>query len=292
MSEAKVLEGQEVRTETGRLPGPGGTELFWREWAPVGGPQTGVVLVFVHGAGEHSGRYDDFGRFFASRGYPVLALDLPGLGRSGGPRGHIDRFADYIESVLAAREQALTKHPDRRPVIVGHSMGGLIALSVVEEHPRAFGAAVVSSPCLALAVKVPGWKTALAKVIGRLIPRLTMGNEIDPATLARNPEVGRRYAADPDVCRVASAGWYLELVGAMDRTRARAGLIEVPVLILQGTEDRLVDPEAVRAFADSLGDIGKEFRAYAGLYHELFQEDQRWDIFAAVLAWLEASGLK
>ncbi len=296
MSRGAAVESAEgeVRTESGRVEALDGVELFWREWGPPGSAPGGrqqAVILFVHGAGEHSGRYEDFGRYFASRGVPVVAYDHRGLGRSGGPRGHVDRFSDYISDLMLLRDFASGRYPGAGVILVGHSMGGLISLAAAEAYPEAFAAVVVSGPCLGLAVKVPGWKAFLGRVMARVFPRLTMANEIDPGVLARNPEVGRRYMSDPHVCRVVSAGWFVELLRAMEETNGGADRIRAPVFILQGTADRLVDPSASRAFFERLADVPKEFRFLEGFYHELFQEDERHEVFSLIEDWLVTRGL-
>ncbi len=285
---AETLE-RSVSMEIGEVAGPGGVRLFWREWSAGGKARTAMVL--VHGAGEHSGRYGAFGEYFASRGVPVLAFDLEGLGQSGGTRGHVGSLGDYVAEVMFFRKMAGERHPDAGIVLVGHSMGGLIALATAIAHGEAWRAVVVSGPMLGLAVKVPGWKAGLGKLLAGLMPKLTMTNEIDPSVLSRNPEVGRRYAADPNVCKKVSAGWFVSMLRGMAETNASAGRLAIPTYILQGTDDKLVSPEAAKAFFDKLGDIPKSFRFMEGFYHELFQEDQREEVFELIKEWLNANGI-
>lgn len=279
-----------VREETGRLAAPDGVELFWREWLPAEGRARAAIL-FAHGAGEHSGRYQAFGRYFASRGIPVLAFDLRGLGQSGGRRGHVDSFSDYVRDLLLFRARLAERHPGAKVVLAGHSTGGLLALAAAEGRGEAFDAVVASAPALELSMKVPGWKATLGRMLAKVAPRLTMTNEINAADLARNPEVGRRYVADPHVCKLVSTRWFVEFVATQARVMAEAGKVARPVFILQGTDDRLVRAEASRAFYERLGSIPKSFRHMEGFYHELFQEDQREEVFALILEWLRGQGL-
>jgi len=281
----------EVKSETGRVTNPDGLEFLWRQWT-TGEAAAGAMMLFVHGAGEHSGRYEDFGRYFAARGIPVLAYDQRGLGRSGGARGHVDRFEDYVRDVMFFRELLGEKHPKARAVLVGHSMGGLIALAAAITDSDAFEAVVASGPLLGLAVEVPGWKAGLGRLMAAIAPKFSLANEIDPAVLARNPKVGQRYAADADVCRKVSAGWFVEILRGVADTNSKAGNLRVPVLILQGTDDKLVDPQASRAFFDRLRVEPRGFKFLEGFYHELFQEDEREDVFALIERWLEEEILR
>jgi len=282
-----MVRASEARSGTGQAVNPEGVALLWREWL-AGRAKPEAAILFVHGAGEHSGRYEDFGRYFASRGIPVVAYDQRGLGRSGGVRGHVGRFEDYVRDVMFFRDRLGERYPEAKAVLVGHSMGGLIALAAAEAHGEAFAAVIASGPLLGLAVDVPGWKAALGRFMAAVAPTFTMANEIDPGVLARNPEVGRRYAADRDVCRKVSAGWFVQILRGMAETNARAAGLSIPTFILQGTEDRLVDPQASRAFFDRMSETRKEFRFLKGFYHELFQEDEREEVFGLIESWLKA----
>ncbi len=282
---AKAAEGT-LEVETGRLAGPGKVEFSWKEWKAVP-PEAGVVILFVHGLGDHCGRYDALGYYFASRGVPVLAFDLRGHGQSDGPRGHVDRFEDYAGDVMFFREFVGSRHPNDKIVLVGHSMGGLIALATAEAHGGAFAGVVASAPLLGIAVKVPSWKTALGRIMAALAPRFSMTNEIDPNLLARNRDVGRRYAADPSVGKKVTARWFVESLRGMAQTMTNSAKITIPTLVLQGTADKLVSAEASRVFAERPGGGPKDFRTYEGWFHELFQEDEREVAFAAMWEWLE-----
>lgn len=281
----------EARSTTGKVRGPRDTEFLWREWAATA-PEKGTSILFVHGIGEHSGRYESFGDYFSSRGVPVLSFDLRGHGHTGGPRGHIDRFDDYVGDVMHFRGFIAERHPKDKIVLVGHSLGGSIVLATAEAHSEAFVAVVASAPPLGLTLKIPGWKAVLGKLMSNLAPRFSQTNEIDPNHLARNPEVGRRYVADPIVHNKVTARWFVEVVGrAMGETMAGSARIAVPTLVMQGTDDRLVSAAATEVFARKPGGGPKEFRSYEGWYHELFQEDEREKAFADIWDWLAKQGL-
>lgn len=282
--------GRSVEVDTGRLTGPGKVELFWREWKAAS-PRAGVTVLLVHGLCEHCGRYDAVGEYFTSRGVPVLAFDLRGHGQSDGPRGHVDRFEDYVGDVMFFRDFVGARHPSDKVVLLGHSMGGLIALATAEAHSEAFACVVASAPMLGIAVKVPGWKAALGKIMAGLAPRFSMTGGIDPTLLARNQDVGRRYAADPNVGTKVTARWFVEILRGMAETMTNSTRISIPTLVLQGAADRLVSVEAARAFAERPSGGPKDFKAYDGWYHELFQEDEREVAFSAVWEWLRKRGI-
>ncbi|MHB8927740.1 MAG: alpha/beta hydrolase [Bacillota bacterium] len=279
-----------IRESEGRLTGKGGVDLYYRSLVPSGGAGAGgprAVLAVAHGAGEHSGRYVAFARRYADRGFAVYALDFRGLGQSGGRRGHVGSFSEFLDDYDALLGVARRENPGLPVVAYGHSMGGLIVLLHGVEGRPGVGAVIASGPAVALGVKVPPAKLALARVAGRLMPTFSQENEIDPSLLARNPEVGRAYAADPLVCRVVSAGWFLAFNAAVQKVSTGAASFVRPCLILQGTADKLVDPAASRAFFEQAGSADKTYHPYDGFYHELHNEDERETVLADVDRWLE-----
>jgi alpha-beta hydrolase superfamily lysophospholipase len=266
----------------GILEGPGGGRLHsWRREAQ--NPIAQVVL--VHGFGEHSGRYHDLTEFLCGRGFSVHALDLRGHGKSSGLAGHIDRFTDYEDDLRVAVASARQSGP---LFLIGHSMGGLITLRYLARQPADIAGAVISAPLLGFAVRIPKLKLAIGWASGLVAPRMRMANEIDPAHLSRDPEVGRAYAEDPLVRRVVSARWFSEATRAMKFMPAAVPRIQAPVLILHGTEDKLAAVEATRAVFDRTGSRDKELKLYPGFYHELFNEPDKQDVFQTVGDWLSA----
>jgi lysophospholipase len=266
----------------GILERPGGGRLHsWRCEA-----QSAIAqVVLVHGFGEHSGRYRDLTEFLCSRRFDVNAFDLRGHGRSSGLAGHIDRFADYEDDLRLA----VASVGGSRPLfLIGHSMGGLITLRYLAGQRAGIAGAVISAPLLGFAVRIPKAKLAIGRASGLIAPRMRMANEIDPATLSRDPEVGRTYAEDPLVHRLVSARWFSEATRAMNEIRATAPEITTPVFMLHGTEDRLAAVDATQAVFDLIGSRDKQLQIYAGFYHELFNEPEKREVFQTVGDWLSA----
>ncbi|RLE27230.1 alpha/beta hydrolase [Candidatus Acetothermia bacterium] len=258
-----------------------GGGLFARFWAPERAKGT---LAIVHGYGEHSGRYRDFSAWLAGRGWRVVACDLPGHGRSPGRRGHIRRFSDY----LAAVEATLAAAGGAAPVfLLGHSLGGLIAASYLELEPRAASGLILSSPFFGLALPVPAWKRALAGMLSRLWPAASLPSRIRPEDLSHDPKVVEAYRRDPLVHRVATARWFSEVLAAQAAALRDAPKLQVPVLIVQGEEDRLAQVAATRAFAAACGSPDLTLKLYGGLYHETLNELGRERVWGDVLDWLE-----
>ncbi|PWK12851.1 alpha/beta hydrolase [Tumebacillus permanentifrigoris] len=252
-----------------------------------------LTVVLVHGAGEHSGRYGHVIEALTARGISVITGDLPGHGRSGGISGHVESFDEYLDSVSEWMKLAeASSGPDGHVAIIGHSMGGLVTVRFLEErahqHQHLIGA-VLSSPCLKLALEVPGWKKSLAGVLNSLAPRLRMASGIQPSDVSRHPTVVSEYGNDPLMGRKVSVRWFQELNAAMETAVAQAQRISVPLLVMQAGQDRLVDPAVAPVFYNRLPahELHK-FVPFHNLYHELFNEPEREAVLAATVEWLES----
>lgn len=249
-------------------------------------------LAFVHGFGEHGGRYVSTLRWFAARGVDGHVLDLRGHGRSGGRRTFVDRWGDYCDDVEAylAHVEAQAGTPRAPLFLVGHSMGGLISLRTLQERggrlPPLQGA-VIMSPFLRVKMPLPAWKTAAGNLLSRWLPWFRIPSGVDVAHLSRDAAVGRAYLADPLVEKGATTRWYTEAMAAQEQAFARAAAVTLPVLLQHGEDDGLVDCEGTRRFFSLLGSADKELRLWPGARHELFNETHKEEVCQHVLAWVE-----
>ena len=274
-----------MNRKDGQFTGRGGIRLHWQAWEPDG--PTRAVLLVAHGYGEHGGRYGNLVDHFLPQGYSVYALDHRGHGRSQGPRGHVGRFGEFVTDLHALRVRIEEEHKEAPLVLVGHSMGGLIAIHYVLDHGPGLAAAVLSSPCLGIPNPPSRTQGALASIFSVIVPRLGYEAKLNPDDLSHEPTVGRAYAADPLVHRRATARFYTEFSAAMHDATERAGEITLPILILQAGSDRLVDPEATVRFCERVASADKKLRVYPALFHEIFNEIERDQVLADLEAWLE-----
>lgn len=267
-----------VRSHT--LTAADGSGLYVGEFGAEDAPRT---LVLVHGYGEHGGRYHQRMRTFEDAEYRVLLPDVRGHGRSTGPRGHVLNWADYHSDL--SRVLDLVRTPPERTGIVGHSNGGLIVASWLVQGQSTVGAAALTSPFLGLGLKPPAWKEAAAKVLGRLVPRLSLPSEIDPEVLSHDPVVVDRYRTDPLNHHVNNSRWYLEALDAMEHTRTHAERITQPTLVMQSGDDRLVSVDAARSWA--LAAPAATYEEIPDAYHELLFEVDGDKHTRRLLAWFD-----
>jgi alpha-beta hydrolase superfamily lysophospholipase len=264
--------------------GADGLRLFFRRWS-VPEPRGSVAL--LHGFAEHSGRYDHVAERLCEAGYSVAAVDYRGHGQSGGKRNHIDSFDEYLGDVESFLAEARRSGLASRPVLLGHSQGGLVAARYAELHPEALSALVLSSPFMGLALKVPAWKSAAGRAVSRLWPSFSMPSGLDPAWLSHDREVVERYAADPMISQHATARWFTEVTEAQARSLEDAGRIGLPLLVLQAGDDRLSSGEATRRLFEGAGSQDKRLEVYEGFYHEVMNEVGRERVLGDLVGWLE-----
>jgi alpha-beta hydrolase superfamily lysophospholipase len=172
-------------------------------------------ILIRHGFGEHSGRYGALTDHLVGHGYSVTAYDHRGHGLSDGLPGHVESFAEYDEDLAKLISSVRSRSQTKSLFLIGHSMGGLIALRYAARKNGTLSGAVISAPLIEVAVPVPAHKLMIARVGARMAPRMRMDNEINPSHLSRDPEVGRAYAADPLVNRKVSPKWFAEATRAM-----------------------------------------------------------------------------
>jgi alpha-beta hydrolase superfamily lysophospholipase len=249
-------------------------------------PNSRSEILIVHGFGEHSGRYIELTNYLVSNNYSVTAYDHRGHGLSDGLPGHVESFSEYDED-LAKMISSIKARAAVKPVfVIGHSMGGLIALRYSARKGPEISGTVVSAPLIDVAIPVPAHKLMIARVGARMAPRMRLDNEINPSYLSRDPEVGRAYASDPLVNRKVSAKWFAEAKQAMQEVAEWAPQIKGPVLVMHGTDDRLASVDATQRIFERIGSEDKELEIFSGYYHELFNEPEKQDIFKRVTKWL------
>lgn len=281
--------GGSVRHEDGYIDVRPGLALYHQHWS---GTESKKPLVIVHGAGEHSGRYRDTATRLIRQGFHVHAVDLPGHGRSPGIRGHISHFEEYLTAIERFVADVTARHHGDRPVLLGHSLGGLIATWYAIRFPETIRGVVLSSPLWGLNVPVPYWKRALAHILSPLWPSLTMERpRSSERALSHDVQVGLDYASDPLVHFRASVRFYTELQQRINALPHGLPRLRLPLLVLQGGGDRIASADAVRRLFPAAASQQKRLIVYDGYYHEVLNETGKEQVFTDMEHWLRAMGL-
>jgi len=252
-----------------------GGEIAARSW-PV--TQARYVAVLCHGYGEHAGRYEWVAATLNDHGASVYGLDHVGHGRSEGERVLIADFEPVVEDLHLLVQHARRENPGLPVVLVGHSMGGMIAARYAQLHAEVLTAVVLSGPVLGR------WD-----IVGELLAQDPIPpTPIDPATLSRDPEVGTRYAEDPLVWHGDFKRPTLEAIRSTLETINADGTVgDLPLLHLQGEADELVPVGASLEGLEVIRGSGTESRTYTGLRHEIFNETTKEEVLADLTSFVD-----
>jgi len=270
----------------GRITATRGFSLFYQVWEPDSSCRG--LLLLVHGAGEHSGRYGKLAEWFCARGFAVAAVDHCGHGRSPGRPGHVDDFYAYVDDLAVFHQHVAATYPGLPMFLVGHSLGGLIAAHFLLREQAVFDGAILSG-ALVTVEPAPGLvQRSLVRLLARTLPRLGV-LQIDAHAVSRDPAVVAAYSADPLVFHGRmSAGQLSEMFAAMSALQAAAARITLPLLLLHGERDELAAPRGSRLLKDSVGSVDSTLRIYPELKHEIFNEPEREQVLEDVRIWCEA----
>ncbi|PNJ36946.1 monoglyceride lipase isoform X1 [Pongo abelii] len=248
-----------------------GQYLFCRYWKPTGTPK---ALIFVsHGAGEHCGRYEELARMLMGLDLLVFAHDHVGHGQSEGERMVVSDFHIFVRDVLQHVDSMQKDYPGLPVFLLGHSMGGAVAILTAAERPGHFAGMVLISPLvLANPESATTFKVLAAKVLNLVLPNLSLG-PIDSSVLSRNKTEVDIYNSDPLICRAGLKVCFgIQLLNAVSRVERALPKLTVPFLLLQGSADRLCDSKGAYLLMELAKSQDKTLKIYEGAYHVLHKE--------------------
>ncbi len=262
-----------------------GLELFYRRRLQK---NSKAAVVICHGMGEHSGRYQNLYGPLEEESYSWFALDHRGHGRSGGKKGCIDAWDQFVDGLSRLVDIVADLEKGKKIFLVGHSMGGLIAAQYALRFQEKIHALILSGPLFKLSLEVNPVKSAAGKLISSFVPNFTMDNGIDPSFISHDKKVVDAYVADPLVHSRVSARLFTEMTAAMENSLARAGILRLPVLVLHGGDDKLTHPEGSKIFFANLSAEDKELKIYDGFFHEIMNEVEKDRVMADIMNWIGA----
>lgn len=267
-----------------KFRGAGGVELYMQAWQPDNAARGALLL--VHGFGEHSDRYNYLVAHLIPQGYAVHGFDLRGHGRSPGPRGHIQHWAELRDDVRAFVATVTTAQPRTPCFLFGHSFGGLIALNYALQFPEGLRGVIASAPLLAQA-KLSPLLILVSRVLQRIKPDFPVNTKIDVKTISRDPAEIQRYAQDPLVHSIGTPRLAQEIDTAIAWTQAHAAELRLPLLLYHGGADRLVPIAGSRTFYEHVTFPDKRWIEYPGGYHESHNDLDRLSVFTNLVSWLD-----
>lgn len=264
-----------------------GENLAIQDWPDYQGERLRGVVLLVHGLGEHAGRYEVVAGQLNAWGFAVRGYDQYGHGESGGARGGLPSDARLLDDLADIVDTTRARMPPDTPLILlGHSLGGLVAARFVSLALRPVDALVLSSPALD-----PGLNAVqklLLAVLPKIAPNLRVGNGLDASLISHDPSVVAAYLADPLVHDRISGRLARFIADAGPATVALASQWQVPTLLMYAGADKLVNPAGSRAFETQAPPQVVAARCFDGLRHEIFNELQPEPVFAELRQWLDA----
>jgi alpha-beta hydrolase superfamily lysophospholipase len=266
-----------------------GLEIFARSWQPSEGTPKAIINL-VHGLGEHGGRYEEWAGFFVDEGYALLALDFRGHGKSGGKRGHTDEYMSYMRDIGLLLSKSEELFPGIPVVLYGHSLGGNLVINYAIRFNPSIQALIATSPWLRLSLEPSRIKLLFASIVRNILPALQNSTGLSASQLSHDPEVAKKYSGDPLVHGKISVNAFFAIMHAGIEAIRNAGRINVPFLLVHGSEDMLTSCKASQELAQK-GNDKLTFRLWNGGYHELHNEAFKKELFRFIMEWLsEQSG--
>ncbi len=273
-----------MQQKEGNFKGTGNFNLYWRCWLPDG--QVKAVILVAPGLGEHIGRYHNLVNHVVPLGYAVYGLDHQGHGKSEGTRVFVDRFQTYLDDLKTFFDMVRKDNPGKKVILYGHSMGGLIGVSYVLQHQAEIDGLVASAPSLKAGESITPATITLARILSVVAPKLGV-QALDSNFLSHDKAVVEAYDNDPLVYRgKIRARLGSETLSTMSRVEAQFPSITLPLLILQGSEDKIVNEAGARLLYEKAGSKDKTLKIYEGFYHEVHNEPGNARVFADIEDWL------
>lgn len=260
-------------------------KLYYQSWHPETDPK--AIILLIHGYAEHGGRYAEFARTCNQQMYGVYAIDHWGHGKSDGVPGFVPRFGAFLDGVEALLAHVKNAHPKAPLILVGHSLGGLISTLYLTEKQDAFVAAVLSGPAIKVTEEPSGAMKFISRLLSKLAPKMGVV-ALESEGVSRDPEVVEKYVQDPLVYNgKMSARLAAEMFTAMQNAQDKLGMINLPILIMHGEDDRLTAVEGSVLANEKVASTDKALKIYPELYHEIFNEPERETVMQDMISWLD-----
>ncbi|MBL7542268.1 MAG: lysophospholipase [Bdellovibrionaceae bacterium] len=254
--------------------------LFFQSWEKSN-PELNIII--THGMGEHSESYSRLIKYFEPNNFSFFAWDLRGHGRSNGKRGYAANFNDFVYDMELFLDEAFKTFKFKAPVILlGHSMGGLIQTKFLLTNQNKFSikGQVLSSPLFGFSVPVPAIKDKAARWLNTLLPKVTLGNELDNTMLTRDPEVILEFEKDHLRHQVISSGIYLGMIDGFAMVLPRAHEINMPTFMQIAENDPVVSSAKAKEFFESISAPNKRIIVYGdGARHENYNDIHRETVY-------------
>jgi alpha-beta hydrolase superfamily lysophospholipase len=272
-----------ITHKEGNFQGKNGTKIYYQFWKP---DKPKAAIIIAHGFAEYSGRYQHVADHFANEGIAVYALDHRGHGKSEGHRGHVDSFDDYLADLDTFFGIVKGMEKGKKIFLLGHSMGGTIAIAYALKQPKKMVGLILSSPWLKNTPLDPEIVKQIV-ALSKTNPEQDLPNPVDPKNISHDPAVVNAYDKDPLVFKTITCREVVEVAMAHENDIKNAGNLTVPTLHMYAGADKVVDLEGSKEFAKGVKEKDYKLIPFPNFFHELFNEVEKQKVFDAVDAWLK-----
>jgi len=264
------------------------TNFFAQGWEPDQ-RQPKAFIALIHGLGDHTSRFVHVGKAMTDAGYAMAGFDLRGHGRSGGARGHSPSLEAYMQDIRHFFQLMTQRYPDIPHFLYGHSLGGLLSLAYAIQYGAGLKGVIVTGAALRASLQEQKAKIAMVRLLGSLLPTVTVPSGLDPVTISRDPQIVQAYVNDPLVHYSTSLGFGKAALKAIDLCFAGAKEFPVPLLIMHGNSDKLTYPSGSEDFAKLVRAAGGDvtLKLWDSLYHEVHNEPEKAEVFKFMIEWLD-----
>lgn len=273
-----------MQSSEGTFQGDGNLELYYQSWYPEKQPK--AILVIVHGVAEHSNRYQNLVKVLLPENIAIYSYDQRGHGSSPGRRGYLHSWDEYHSDFKRFLEMVHQREPDLPLFAYGHSQGALIILEYLLQDSADLAGIITSGPPLNTDGAASPLLVMAAKILSRVWPTYSFDTPLNPEDLSCDPKVVQAYRDDPTVFKILTARWGTEYLNAQIRARDNAAAITLPILILQGGEDAICDPQASQDLYDRVSSADKTLKIYPSYFHEVHNEPGHVAVIQDINRWI------
>jgi len=260
------------------------TKFYGQNWTAE---NTKAVVVLVHGMGEHATRYtSSLIPKLIENEISVVAFDHFGHGKTEGKRGHNPSFEAVLESISKTIEKAKELFPKNPIFLYGHSMGGNAVINYTLTQKHNLSGVIATSPFLKLAFEPPKIKLAVGKILQKIAPSITMGNELDANHISRDKREVEKYINDPLIHDKISPNFSLTFIDTGKWAIENANKLNTEIFLLHGTDDKIIDYKGTQEFANNSNHA--TLKLYEGGYHELHNDLCKEEMLNDVVNWLNS----
>jgi alpha-beta hydrolase superfamily lysophospholipase len=262
------------------------TTLYFKEYLPKF--KIEAVVCIVHGLGDHSGLFSNLIDYFINKNYAVLTIDLRGHGKSEGTRGHIPSYEAILSDLDILLAESQRRFNNTPIFFYGHSFGGNLVINYVLRHHKKISGVIATAPWLSLTNNPSTFKLLFLSVLNKLSPKSSIGLDVvDSSALSHKPGLEERYKNDPLVHDKVTSRLFLNAYKAGLWGIKHASNLDVPLLLMHGTDDTITSPEASQKFAENTSKNLCELKLWGGLYHSLHNEIDNHELYSYVNNWIQ-----